>query len=205
MTTDTHPKQAAAAQPGRLVVGGMAKGAGMLAPGLATMLCVITTDAVADRRPTRHRPARGHRAPPSTGSTSTAARPPTTPCCCWPPAPPASRPTDAEFTALLTAVCADLVHQLQADAEGATKEIAIEVRGAATEADAVEVGRTVAAEQPGQDCALFGTRPELGPGRLAAVARRGAAVRPRRARTSPSTASGLPAAACRPRTASEST
>ncbi len=91
MTTDNVPKQVALHHRNNWTVGGMAKGAGMLAPSLATMLCVLTTDAVAD--PPRWRPHCA--APPpgrSTGSMSTAAARPTTPCCCWPPVPARSRP-----------------------------------------------------------------------------------------------------------------
>ena len=91
MTTDTVPKQSVARGDG-FTVGGMAKGAGMLAPGLATMLVVLTTDAVADAGRPRRGAARGDRRRPSTGSTPTAACRPTTPCCCSPAARPASRP-----------------------------------------------------------------------------------------------------------------
>ncbi len=78
-TTDTHAKTSVVEGAG-YVVGGMAKGAGMLAPGLATMLCVLTTDA-AVACAERARPAPCARPPrtPSTGSTRTAACPPTTP------------------------------------------------------------------------------------------------------------------------------
>ena len=83
MTTDSVSKQASSPGDG-WSVGGMAKGAGMLAPALATMLVVVTTDAdvtaLIATGPSAPRPAR-----PSTGSTPTGASPPTTPCCCWPP------------------------------------------------------------------------------------------------------------------------
>ncbi len=86
MTTDNVPKQVALHHHDNWTVGGMAKGAGMLAPSLATMLCVLTTDAAAEPAALE----RALRAPPrprSTGSTSTAAAPPTTPCCCCRPGP----------------------------------------------------------------------------------------------------------------------
>ena len=79
-TTDTIIKIAFRRE-GSYTVGGMAKGAGMLAPSLATMLVVLTTDADLSRR-RNSTPRSGPRPPsPSTGSTPTAACPPTTPCC----------------------------------------------------------------------------------------------------------------------------
>lgn len=84
-TTDTVHKTSVVTKDG-WTVGGMAKGAGMLAPGLATMLVVLTTDADLDSATLDRRCAPPPRSP-STGSTPTAACPPTTPCCCWPPAP----------------------------------------------------------------------------------------------------------------------
>ena len=81
---------------------------------------------------------------PSTGSTSTAVRRPTTRCCCSARAPPASTVAPDEFEAALTALAADLVKQLQADAEGVTKHVSITVQGAATEAEAVAAAKVVA-------------------------------------------------------------
>ena len=69
--------------------------------------------------------------------------PPTTPCCCWRPARPGSSRCRIAGAAV-TRVCSQLAEQLLADAEGSTKEIAIEVVHAASEDDAVEVGRSVA-------------------------------------------------------------
>ena len=74
-----------------------------------------------------------------------------------------TRPDPAEFAALLTAACADLARQMQADAEGASKAITIEVVGAATEPDAVEVGRAIARCNL-LKCAIARRGPELGPG-----------------------------------------
>ncbi len=102
------------------------------------------------------RPAR-----PSTGSTRTAACPPTTRCCCWSAARPGPLRTPTEFARGRPAVCADLAAQLIADAEGATKEVRVEVVGAATEDDAVEVGRSIARNNL-LKCALFGNDPNWG-------------------------------------------
>lgn len=152
-TTDTRAKQATYQGDG-WTVGGMAKGAGMLAPGLATMLCVLTTDAVADaatldaalRSATRTTfdriDADGCM---STNDTVVAL------------AGGASgrQPSAAKLSHALHTVCADLAAQLLADAEGATKEVAVEVVGAASEDDAVEVGRSIARNNLVK-CALFG-------------------------------------------------
>jgi glutamate N-acetyltransferase / amino-acid N-acetyltransferase len=158
-TTDTHAKQAVVQQ-GGWTVGGMAKGAGMLAPGLATMLCVITTDAVTDastlevalREATRvtfdRVDADGCM---STNDTVIVM------------ASGASRvqPTAHELSSAVRRVCADLAAQLLADAEGATKEVEIEVVGAASEDDAIEVGRSIARNNL-LKCALFGNDPNWG-------------------------------------------
>ena len=107
------------------------------------MLAVLTTDAVGDAERSTRRCAR-RPASPSTGSTPTAACPPTTPCCCW-PAARRGRPGEAELAApRSTAVCADLAQQLLADAEGATKTVAVKVIGRPTEDDALAVARAVA-------------------------------------------------------------
>jgi glutamate N-acetyltransferase/amino-acid N-acetyltransferase len=159
MTTDTVAKTAVATGDG-WSVGGMAKGAGMLAPALATMLVVLTTDAVAGsealdtalRAATRvtfdRIDADGCM---STNDTVLLL------------ASGASdvQPSPEELTAAVTAVCHDLAQQLIADAEGATKHVAIEVLGAVTEADAVEVGRSVAGNNLVKT-ALFGNDPNWG-------------------------------------------
>jgi glutamate N-acetyltransferase/amino-acid N-acetyltransferase len=176
MTTDTVAKNAVARGDG-WSVGGMAKGAGMLAPALATMLVVLTTDAVAGsetldtalREATRltfdRIDADGCM---STNDTVLLL------------ASGASdvQPTQEELTAAVHAVCHDLAQQLIADAEGATKHIAIEVLGAASEADAVEVGRTVARNALVKT-ALFGNDPNWGR-ILAAVGTTSAAFEPDR-------------------------
>ncbi|WP_432837179.1 bifunctional glutamate N-acetyltransferase/amino-acid acetyltransferase ArgJ [Dactylosporangium sp. CA-092794] len=159
MTTDTVPKTAVHAGEG-FTVGGMAKGAGMLAPGLATMLVVLTTDAVADAS-TLDGALR-------TATAVTFDRIDSDGCMSTNDtvllmASGASRiePTPDELTAAVTAVCADLARQLIADAEGATKEIAIAVTGAASVADAVEVGRSIARNNLVKT-AFFGNDPNWG-------------------------------------------
>jgi glutamate N-acetyltransferase/amino-acid N-acetyltransferase len=142
MTTDSVPKTVSVAGPG-FTVGGMAKGAGMLAPGLATMLVVLTTDAAvgaadldsALRAATRVSFDRLD----SDGAMSTN----DTVLLLASGASDRTPPLEV-LTAVVTRACRDLARQLMADAEGATKEIAIEVLHAASEDDAVEVGRSVA-------------------------------------------------------------
>ena len=142
MTTDTVPKTVRISTAG-FTVGGMAKGAGMLAPGLATLLVVLTTDAVADaavlggalRAATRISFDRLD----SDGAMST-----NDTVLLLASGASGVEPAPATLAAAVSRVCTDLARQLLADAEGATKEISIEVVHAATEDDAVEVGRAVA-------------------------------------------------------------
>ncbi|MGR6318684.1 bifunctional glutamate N-acetyltransferase/amino-acid acetyltransferase ArgJ [Micromonospora soli] len=174
MTTDTRPKTAVATGSG-WTVGGMAKGAGMLAPAMATMLCVLTTDAVAGpetldaalRAATRVTFDRID----SDGCMST-----NDTVLLLASGASGIEPTAAELAAAVTAACHDLAQQLIADAEGATKQIAIEVVGAATEDDAVEVGRSVARNNLVKT-ALFGNDPNWGR-ILAAVGTTAAAFEP---------------------------
>ncbi|TCB95369.1 bifunctional glutamate N-acetyltransferase/amino-acid acetyltransferase ArgJ [Micromonospora zingiberis] len=159
MTTDTRPKTTVISGAG-WTVGGMAKGAGMLAPGMATMLCVLTTDAVAEpetldaalRAATRVTFDRVD----SDGCMST-----NDTVLLLASGASGTTPSAAELTAAVTAACHDLAQQLLADAEGATKEVAIEVVGAAGEDDAVEVGRAVARNNLVKT-ALFGNDPNWG-------------------------------------------
>jgi glutamate N-acetyltransferase/amino-acid N-acetyltransferase len=176
MTTDTVAKNAVVEGAG-WSVGGMAKGAGMLAPALATMLVVLTTDAVAGsdaldealREATRltfdRIDADGCM---STNDTVLLL------------ASGASdvQPAQQELTAAVTALCHDLAQQLIADAEGATKHVAIDVLGAASEADAVQVGRAIARNNLVKT-ALFGKDPNWGR-ILAAVGTTSAAFEPDR-------------------------
>jgi glutamate N-acetyltransferase/amino-acid N-acetyltransferase len=142
ITTDTHPKTATRDGAG-WKIGGMAKGAGMLAPGLATMLVVITTDAdltsaqldQALRAATRVSFDRLD----SDGCMSTNDQ-----VTLLASGASGISPDIHLFTAALTDLCMDLAFQLQQDAEGASHDIVIEVMSAATEDDAVEVGRAIA-------------------------------------------------------------
>ena len=142
LTTDTHAKQSVATGSG-WTIGGMAKGAGMLAPGLATMLVVLTTDAAlssadldaALRAATRTTFDRLD----SDGCMST-----NDTVALLSSGASGVTPHLAEFSDALTSVCLDLALQLQTDAEGASHDITIEVTGAASEDDAIEVGRSVA-------------------------------------------------------------
>ncbi|GAB2932466.1 bifunctional glutamate N-acetyltransferase/amino-acid acetyltransferase ArgJ [Micromonospora polyrhachis] len=159
MTTDTRSKMTVVAGTG-WTVGGMAKGAGMLAPAMATMLCVLTTDAVAGpdlldaalREACRVTFDRID----SDGCMST-----NDTVLLLASGASGIEPTQAELTAAVTSACHDLAQQLLADAEGATKEIAIEVVGAADETEAVEVGRSVARNNLVKT-ALFGNDPNWG-------------------------------------------
>jgi glutamate N-acetyltransferase / amino-acid N-acetyltransferase len=159
MTTDTKPKQTLISRDG-WSVGGMAKGAGMLAPSLATMLCVLTTDAVADadaldtalRAATRKTFDRLD----SDGCMST-----NDTVLLLASGASGLSPTQEELTEAVTKACFDLAQQLLADAEGHTKTVAVEVVNAASEDEAVEVGRSVARNNL-LKCALFGNDPNWG-------------------------------------------
>jgi glutamate N-acetyltransferase / amino-acid N-acetyltransferase len=158
-TTDTVPKTCAVSGTG-YQIGGMAKGAAMLAPALATMLVVLTTDA---------------ELPPAALDTALRAAVKTTfdrldtdgcmstndTVLLLASGASGSTPSPAEFTTLLTAACGDLATQMQADAEGASKSITIEITGAASESDAVEVGRAIARCNL-LKCAIHGEDPNWG-------------------------------------------
>lgn len=159
MTTDSRPKRSIRQGEG-YTIGGMAKGAGMLAPGLATMLCVITTDAelssadldTALRAATRVSFDRLD----SDGCMSTNDQ-----VSLLASGASGVAPDLDAFTTLLTEVCLDIATQLQGDAEGASHDIAIRVVGAASEDDAVEVGRAVARSNLFK-AAVFGNDPNWG-------------------------------------------
>ncbi|WP_229398524.1 bifunctional glutamate N-acetyltransferase/amino-acid acetyltransferase ArgJ [Micromonospora okii] len=176
MTTDTRPKTTVAAGSG-WTVGGMAKGAGMLAPAMATMLCVLTTDAVAGPETLDAALRAACRVTfdrvDSDGCMST-----NDTVLLLSSGASGIEPTEAELTEAVTAACHDLAQQLVADAEGATKQIAIDVVGAASEDDAVEVGRSVARNNLVKT-ALFGNDPNWGR-ILAAVGTTAAAFEPDR-------------------------
>ncbi len=159
MTTDTVPKTSVFEGDG-WTIGAMAKGAGMLAPGLATMLVVLTTDAVlaaadADahlRAATRVSFDRLN----SDGCMSTNDQ-----VTLLASGASGVTPDAAAFRAALIEVCTSLAVQLQADAEGASHDITIRVVGAASEDDAVEVGRSVARNNLFK-AAIFGNDPNWG-------------------------------------------
>ncbi|WP_410634472.1 bifunctional glutamate N-acetyltransferase/amino-acid acetyltransferase ArgJ [Amycolatopsis sp. cmx-4-83] len=160
MTTDSKPKQAFAKHDGGWSVGGFAKGAGMLAPNLATMLSVLTTDAVVDKE-TLDRALRAATRVTFDrldvdGGTST-----NDTVLVLASGASGVEPTELELTELLTKVGLDLVLQLRADSEGATKDVNITVQGADSETDAIAVARTIA-EDNLVKTALFGSDPNWG-------------------------------------------
>lgn len=160
MTTDTVPKEAAFHHRDKWNVGGMAKGAGMLAPSLATMLVVLTTDAAvtADQldHALRNATARTFDRLDVDGSCSTN----DTVLLLANGASEVS-PSQEELDAAVLAVCDDLAAQLMADAEGVTKRVLVTVAGAATEDEAVTAARTVARDSLVKT-ALFGSDPNWG-------------------------------------------
>ncbi|MFE2495101.1 bifunctional glutamate N-acetyltransferase/amino-acid acetyltransferase ArgJ [Streptomyces scopuliridis] len=175
-TTDTVHKTAVVQGDG-WTVGGMAKGAGMLAPGLATMLVVLTSDAdieapaldTALRAATRTTFDRVD----SDGCMST-----NDTVLLLASGASAVTPGYDEFAEAVRTVCADLARQLIGDAEGASKDIRIEVINAATEDDAVEVGRSIARNNL-LKCAIHGEDPNWGRV-LSAIGTTGAVFEPDR-------------------------
>lgn len=160
MTTDTVPKQAALHHDDNWTVGGMAKGAGMLAPSLATMLCVITTDAVAGPEALdaalRHAASRTFDRLDVDGSCST-----NDTVLLLSSGASEVTPTQAELDEAVLKVCDDLCAQLQADAEGVTKRILVTVTGAAGDEDALTAARVIARDSLVKT-ALFGSDPNWG-------------------------------------------
>jgi glutamate N-acetyltransferase/amino-acid N-acetyltransferase len=158
-TTDTRPKTAEARR-GGVTVGGMAKGAGMLAPELATMLSVVTTDAVADAalldRVLRGASAATFDRVDSDGCMST-----NDTVLLLASGASGVELDEESLQALVTHVCEDLARQLVADAEGASKQVLIEVVGAVDTDDAMEVARAVARSNL-LKCALHGEDPNWG-------------------------------------------
>jgi glutamate N-acetyltransferase/amino-acid N-acetyltransferase len=158
-TTDTVHKTSVVTQDG-WTVGGMAKGAGMLAPGLATMLVVLTTDADLDSatldRALRDATRLTFDRVDSDGCMST-----NDTVLLLASGAAGVAPGYAEFAEAVRTVCDDLARQLIGDAEGASKDIRIEVVNAATEEDAVEVGRSIARNNL-LKCAIHGEDPNWG-------------------------------------------
>jgi glutamate N-acetyltransferase/amino-acid N-acetyltransferase len=159
LTTDTHPKQVHVAAEG-WSVGGFAKGAGMIAPAMATMLVVLTTDAVADA--TACDAALRAAVEPTfnrldvDGGTST-----NDTVLLLASGASGIAPSVDELAATVRAACADLCLQLQADAEGATKHVTITVHGARSHADALAIARTVSQDNLVKT-ACFGSDPNWG-------------------------------------------
>ncbi len=160
MTTDTVPKQVALHHEADWTVGGMAKGAGMMAPSLATMLCVITTDAVADAaaldQALKRAAEKTFNRLDIDGSCST-----NDTVLLLASGASEITPSQDELDAAVLAVCDDLCAQLQSDAEGVTKRITISVTGARSEDDAVTAARVIARDSLVKT-ALFGSDPNWG-------------------------------------------
>ncbi|AYG83970.1 Arginine biosynthesis bifunctional protein ArgJ [Streptomyces hundungensis] len=158
-TTDSVHKTAVVTQ-GGWTVGGMAKGAGMLAPGLATMLVVLTTDADLDAatldKALRDATRQTFDRVDSDGCMST-----NDTVLLLASGASQLAPSYAEFAEAVRTVCDDLARQLIGDAEGASKDIRIEVINAASEDDAVEVGRSIARNNL-LKCAIHGEDPNWG-------------------------------------------
>lgn len=159
MTTDSKPKRAVVRRDG-WSIGGMAKGAGMLAPGLATMLVVITTDAMLTSEEADAHLRAATRVSfdrlDSDGCMSTNDQ-----VTLMVSGASGVTPDPDGFRDALTELCTDLARQLQGDAEGASHDITIEVVRAASEEDAVEVGRSVARNNLFK-AAIFGNDPNWG-------------------------------------------
>jgi glutamate N-acetyltransferase / amino-acid N-acetyltransferase len=177
-TTDTVHKTAVATGPGGAwTVGGMAKGAGMLAPGLATMLVVLTTDADVDAgtldKALRDATRQTFDRVDSDGCMST-----NDTVLLLASGASGSAPEYGDFADAVRTVCQDLARQLIGDAEGASKDIKVEVVNAATEEDAVEVGRSIARNNL-LKCAIHGEDPNWGRV-LSAIGTTGAAFEPDR-------------------------
>ena len=159
MTTDSVSKTSSKNGPG-FCVGGMAKGAGMLAPSLATMLVVVTTDAIADPgtldTALRRATALSFDRIDSDGCQST-----NDTVLLMASGASGVEATLEDLTDAVTEVCLDLADQLINDAEGSTKSIVIDVVGAASEADGLEVAKSIARNNL-LKCALYGEDPNWG-------------------------------------------
>jgi len=169
MTTDTIPKQAVRRldiSGAKVTIAGAVKGAGMIAPNMATTLCFITTD-VAISKPLLARALKdgidnslnrltvdGHQSTNDTAiilASGLAGNRPITSRC----------PRYGKFTSALRQLCDDLAHQMALDAEGATRMFKVVVNGAATKADAAKACRAIA-DYPLVKCAVHGGDPNWG-------------------------------------------
>lgn len=154
MTTDTRPKRSAVRHADGWSVGGIAKGAAMISPNMATMLAFITTDAAVATGPLHEALSQavgvsfnsividGDR---STNDT----------CLCFANGASGVEPSQADLVTALEIVCRSLAEQIVADGEGATKFIRVSVRGAATKGDAEKAARQIA-ESALVKTAMFG-------------------------------------------------
>ncbi|MBX7550049.1 bifunctional glutamate N-acetyltransferase/amino-acid acetyltransferase ArgJ [Streptomyces sp. NPDC004232] len=158
-TTDTVHKTSVVTKDG-WTVGGMAKGAGMLAPGLATMLVVLTTDADLDSA-TLDRALRAATRVTFDRVDSDGCMSTNDTVLLLASGASEVTPEYEEFAEAVRTVCDDLGRQLIGDAEGASKDIKVEVINAASEADAVEVGRSIARNNL-LKCAIHGEDPNWG-------------------------------------------
>ncbi|MEB3981862.1 bifunctional glutamate N-acetyltransferase/amino-acid acetyltransferase ArgJ [Mycobacterium sp. 663a-19] len=160
MTTDTVPKQVALHHRNNWTVGGMAKGAGMLAPSLATMLCVLSTDAVADPAALdtalRRAVARTFDRLDIDGCCST-----NDTVLLLASGASGIAPAQTDLDDAVLRVCDDLCAQLQADAEGVTKRVTVTVTGAVSEDEAVAAARAIARDSLVKT-AMFGSDPNWG-------------------------------------------
>ncbi|HTX93759.1 MAG TPA: bifunctional glutamate N-acetyltransferase/amino-acid acetyltransferase ArgJ [Mycobacterium sp.] len=160
MTTDTVPKKVALHHQDNWTVGAMAKGAGMLAPSLATMLCVLTTDAVVEPealdRALRRATARTFDRLDIDGCCST-----NDTVLLLASGASEISPAQADLDEAVLRVCDDLCAQLQADAEGVTKRVTVTVIGAACEDDALVAARMIARDSLVKT-AVFGSDPNWG-------------------------------------------
>lgn len=159
MTTDTVPKETVVSGSG-WVLGGMGKGVGMISPSLATMLVVLTTDAVVTPEVAQQAL---HTSVSTTfdrldidGTTST-----NDTVILMASGASGIEPTAEEFTQAVHSACADITRQMQSDAEGVTKRVTITVRGTATDAEAVEAARVVGRDNLCKT-AMFGSDPNWG-------------------------------------------
>lgn len=159
MTTDSVSKTSSAAGAG-FSVGGMAKGAGMLAPSLATMLVVVTTDAVVDSATLdgvlRKATSLSFDRIDSDGCQST-----NDTVLLMASGASGVEPSLEDLQSAVNEVCLDLAGQLINDAEGSTKSIVIDVINAASEQDGLEVGKSIARNNL-LKCALYGEDPNWG-------------------------------------------
>ena len=159
LTTDTVTKQVAVSGDG-FTVGGIAKGAGMLAPGLATMLVYLTTDAEVDAETCDRALRAATRATfdrlDSDGCMST-----NDTVLLLASGASGVRPAYDEFAEAVQQACHELAMKMLADAEGADHDIAVEVRNTASEDEAVDVARAVARSNLFK-CAVFGRDPNWG-------------------------------------------